>query len=141
MSEQKHGGGGGGGRGPPMRRMMNPPIVVHLKSGKPTDEDQVHAAQMAVEFANNMQRNHKKEVIMFLDVRGTSVALKNSPAQLKEANSGIKEFLMEGGRVIACHKCLERNSNKEDDILPGVEFSAPAKMGKIFSGPVTVVSY
>jgi hypothetical protein len=51
------------------------------------------------------------------------------------------EFLMEGGRVVACHDCLDMNGNKAEDIIPGVELSAPAKMGKIFEGPVTVVSY
>jgi predicted peroxiredoxin len=119
-----------------MKHMMKKEkmTVVHLSTEDPD------AASMAMSLATQLRKTNKK-VLVFLDVKGVKVGVGNPPPALQEANTKVREFIDQAGRVIVCRPCLQKMGVKEADLLPGAEFSHPEKMSKIFTGGTTVIDY
>ena len=119
-----------------MKHMMKKEkmTVVHISTEDPD------AAGMAMSLAAQLRETNKK-VLVFLDVKGVKVGVENPPAALQEANTKVREFIDQAGRVIVCRPCLQKMGVKEADLLPGAEFSHPEKMSKIFAGGTTVIDY
>lgn len=123
------------------------PTLVHADS-KITDESlMVHistndsaAVEMALMFASNML-NQGKDVVVFLDVKGVVVAMKNPPSELTSFTQKVRDFLNEGGRMIVCGHCMGASGFKPVDLLPGTEVGNPGKMSRLFSGPMAIISY
>jgi predicted peroxiredoxin len=114
--------------------MKKKAMMVHLSS------DDADSASMAMTLATRLH-SKLKQVLVFLDVKGVKVGIKNPSPSLEMANSQVRDFIDQAGRVIVCRPCLKKMGVSEDDLLPGIEFSHPDKMSKIFSGFPTIIDY
>jgi predicted peroxiredoxin len=85
--------------------------VIHIKSGDPEDQFQIHSAQMGVEHALAF-KNAGKQVVVFLDVNGVKLIDNDHPKKLDFHYDTLKSFLKSGGKIIACQHCLEMNQIK-----------------------------
>lgn len=102
-------------------------VIVHIKSGPETAEGK-HRIVMALNIAN-MALKKDRNVLVFFDVKGVSVPLKNSPDITHEshkdgfqsAKAGIRAVLDNGGRVMVCPTCLEAGGYSKEDMMEGVE--------------------
>jgi len=109
-------------------------LVVHIAT------DDASAANMAVILANNMLEK-KMAVVLFLDVKGVSMGVKNPPKNLEGVGTMVKTFLKGGGRVLVCQHCLGMAGFKEEDLLPSAELSQPERMSKLLHEDPIVIDY
>ena len=102
--------------------------VIHITSGDPESLHQRHSSMMGIQHANAFQ-DSGKNVIVFLDVDGVRIADDDRPAILTVQHESLKEFVNNGGRVIACEHCI--GSFDVDNLLRGVEIDPHPYMPKI----------
>ncbi len=102
--------------------------VIHITSGDPESVHQRHSAMMGIQHANAFQ-DSGKNVIVFLDVDGVRIADDDRPGILTVQYESLKEFVNNGGRVIACEHCI--GSFDVDNLLRGVEIDPHPYMPKI----------
>jgi predicted peroxiredoxin len=103
-------------------------ILIHIKSGDPSDEFQLHSAQMGVEHAKAFL-DAKKKVVVFLDVNGVRLIDQSHPEELSYLYDTLEAFVSGGGRIIACEHCLMMN--EIDSPMKGVELDSHPKMSKL----------
>lgn len=103
-------------------------ILIHIKSGDPNDEFQMHSAQMGVEHAKAFL-DAKKKVVVLLDVNGVNLIDQNHPEELSYLYDTLEAFVKGGGRIIACEHCLMMN--EIDSPMKGVELDSHPKMSKL----------
>jgi sulfur relay (sulfurtransferase) complex TusBCD TusD component (DsrE family) len=118
-------------------------ILVHITSGDPDDEHQVHSAMMGVEHAYAFQQSGKNVSIM-LDVDGVRIAAKEVPTELDAINAELELFLDAGGRVIACSHCITNAGLTAENMLPGVEIDTHPTMPRtqnVLSSASVVLDY
>jgi predicted peroxiredoxin len=109
-------------------------LVVHIAT------DDAAAANMALLLASNM-REKKRPVVLFLDVKGVAIGVKNPPKNLEDVGTMVKTFLKDGGRVLVCQHCLGMAGFKEEDLLPSAELSNPERMTKLLHDDPIVFDY
>ncbi len=102
--------------------------VIHITSGNPDSEHERHSAMMGIQHANAFQ-DSGKNVIVFLDVDGVRIADDDRPQFLTVQHESLKEFVNNGGRVIACEHCI--GSFDVDNLMRGVEVDPHPYMPKI----------
>lgn len=102
--------------------------VIHITSGDPDSQHQRHSAMMGIHHAKAFQ-DSGKNVIVFLDVDGVRIADEDRPTGLSVQHESLKEFVNNGGRVIACEHCV--GSFAVDNLLRGVEIDPHPNMPKI----------
>ena len=102
--------------------------VVHITSGDPESQHERHSAMMGIHHAKAFQ-DAGKNVIVFLDVDGVRIADEDRPTGLTVQHEALKEFVNNGGRVIACEHCI--GSFSVDNLLRGVEIDPHPYMPKI----------
>lgn len=105
-------------------------IIMHITSGDPEDAHQVHAATMGVDHAYAWHKAGMNTVI-FLDVEGVLIGAKEVPTELSSINKNLKQFLAEGGRVIACSHCIQGHGLTPEDMLPSIEIDTHPNMVRI----------
>lgn len=108
--------------------------MVHVSS------DEADSVSMAMTLATRLH-SKLKNVLVFLDVKGVKVGMKNPTHSLEMGNSLVRDFIDQAGRVVICRPCLKKMGVSEDDLLPGMEFSHQDKMAKIFSESPTIIDY
>jgi predicted peroxiredoxin len=109
-------------------------LVVHIAT------DDAAAANMAVMLASNMLEK-KMAVVLFLDVKGVTIGVKNPPKNLEDVGTMVKTFLKGGGRVLVCQHCLGVAGFKEEDLLPSAELNNPERMSKLLHDDPIVLDY
>ena len=102
--------------------------VVHITSGDPESQHERHSAMMGIQHAKAFQ-DAGKHVVVLLDVDGVRIADENRPAILTVQYEALKEFINDGGRVIACEHCV--GSFAVDELLRGVEIDPHPYMPKL----------
>lgn len=102
--------------------------VIHITSGDPASQHEVHASMMGIQHAKAFQ-SAGKDVIVFLDVDGVRIADEDRSTALTVQHEALKEFLNNGDRVIACEHCI--GSFDVDNLLRGVEVDPHPYMPKI----------
>lgn len=102
--------------------------VIHITSGNPDSQHERHSAMMGIHHAKAFQ-DSGKNVIVFLDVDGVRIADEDRPHLLTVQHESLKEFVNDGGRVIACEHCV--GSFDVDNLLRGVEVDPHPYMPKI----------
>ena len=102
--------------------------VVHITSGDPESQHQRHSAMMGVQHAKAFQESGKN-IIILLDVDGVRIADEDRPTALTVQHEALKEFVNNGGRVIACEHCI--GSYDVDNLLRGVEVDPHPYMPKL----------
>ncbi len=105
-------------------------VLIHISSGDPKDPHQVHAAMMGTDHAL-MWRRSGFDVVIFLDVEGVLIGAEKVPDELKPMNDNLKQFIVEGGRVIACSHCVLNHGLTPDDMLPSIEIDTHPYMNRI----------
>ena len=120
----------------------NSPVVVHIKSGNPNNFDEVHAANMAMSLATNLQ-NSGKNVTIFLDVNGVNLGLQQPSFILNGTATMLKNLITNGGSVIVCPHCLTEAGYGPEDLLKGVKVASPedGTLGKVLGANVVVIDY
>lgn len=103
-------------------------ILIHIKSGDPNDEFQMHSAQMGVEHAKSFL-DQKKKVVVLLDVNGVNLIDQKHPEEVSYLYDTLEAFVRGGGRIIACEHCLMMN--EIDSPMKGVELDSHPKMSKL----------
>jgi sulfur relay (sulfurtransferase) complex TusBCD TusD component (DsrE family) len=118
------------------------PIVVHIKSGNPKDFDEVHAANMAMSLATNLQ-NAGKNVTVFLDTNGVNIGVQQPSFILNGTTTMLKNLIANGGGVWVCPHCLTEAGYGVEDLLEGAQIASPEQqtMAKVLSGDVIVIDY
>lgn len=118
------------------------PIVVHIKSGDPKDFDEVHAANMAMSLATNVQ-NAGKNVTVFLDTNGVNIGVQQPSFILNGTTTMLKNLIANGGTVWVCPHCLVEAGYSAEDLLEGAQLAYPEQqtMAKVLSGDVIVIDY
>ncbi len=107
-----------------------PVVIMHITSGEPDDPHQVHKATMGVDHALTWHRQGMK-VAIFLDAEGVLIGAEEVPTELAGINKNLKQFLAEGGRVIACSHCVMMHDLEPEDMLPSIEIDTHPNMSRI----------
>jgi sulfur relay (sulfurtransferase) complex TusBCD TusD component (DsrE family) len=118
------------------------PIVVHIKSGNPKDFDEVHAANMAMNLATNLQ-NAGKNVTVFLDTNGVNIGVQQPSFILNGTTTMLKNLIANGGTVWVCPHCLMEAGYSAEELLEGAQLADPQQqtMARVLSGDVIVIDY
>lgn len=103
-------------------------VFVHISSGNPDDPHEINSALRGIENAK-MLHDAGHNVVIFLDVDGVRLVDDNHPQSLDAPYAGLKDFLNDGGRVIACDLC--GGSTHVKDLLRGVEIDLGPTMPKM----------
>ena len=116
--------------------------MVHIKSGNPKDFDEVHAANMAMSLATNLQ-NAGKNVTVFLDTNGVNIGVQQPSFILNGTTSTLKNLIANGGTVWVCPHCLMEAGYGAEDLLEGAQLADPEQqtMAKVLGGDVIVIDY
>lgn len=104
--------------------------VVHIASGDDKSSYERHSALMGVQHAKAFQDSGKK-VIIFLDVNGVKLVDDAHPKLLSPHYDILEQFIVDGGRIIACQHCL--GMHDIEDMMDGVEVDNHPTMPKLQS--------
>ena len=102
--------------------------VIHITSGDPDSKHERHSSMMGIHHAKAFQ-DSGKDVVVFLDVDGVRIADDDHPTYLNVQYETLKQFVEDGGRVIACEHCV--GSFEVENLLRGVEIDPHPYMPKI----------
>ncbi len=93
-------------------------IFVHISAGI----DDPHEVLMPLWLASMMTPDH--DVLVFFDIKGVEVVLKDSPDLSMEPFSSshtlIRQLIDSGAHVMVCPGCLEVAGKTMDDVMDGV---------------------
>lgn len=105
------------------------PLFTHITS------DGAHRSMMAAQFSSKMLKKGHPVTIYLTDV-GVKVASKKY-AELKNAQSIIKEIIAQGGRVYICPMCMQQYKVEGADLIEGVKLGNADLLEKALFAPNT----
>lgn len=102
-------------------------VIIHIKSSPETSEGK-HRIVMGLTLASKAIDSGKKALVFF-DVKGVTVPLKDSPDITHESHPGsfqsskatIADILKKGGRIMVCQPCLKVAGHSKEDMMEGIE--------------------
>ncbi len=118
-------------------------IVVHLSHFT----DDLHAALMAIQIANILQKNGA-QVTLWVNLEGVRAVDKRQPNRLSwgmghgdSFADRYEAFIKAGGRVLVCPHCAAAAGITESDLRPGAQLGTEADIAAMFLEADKVIDY
>lgn len=114
-------------------------IFIHISHGS----DDPHRALMALSMAEKMSED--KDVILYFDIKGIEVLLKDGPdlsfAQFTSSKEQVQKLLDKGITIMACPGCLKAAGKTPDDLREGIIIADKEKFFNFTSGRILSIDY
>ena len=114
-------------------------VFIHISHGS----DNPHRVLMALSLAEKMSED--KDVILYFDITGIEVLLKNSPdlsfAQFTSSKEQVQKLLDKGITIMACPGCLKAARKTPDDLREGVMVANKEKFFNFTKGRILSIDY
>ncbi len=107
----------------------------------------LNRASMAITFGHRVMKDKKLPTTVFLNVDAVRLADRNIPSQVsaggKSVQQMLKDFMADGGKVIACPMCMKNVGGMDKaDLIDGVVVGGPEVTWPALLGDdVRVLSY
>jgi predicted peroxiredoxin len=114
-------------------------IFIHISHGS----DDPHRVLMALSLAEKMSED--KDVILYFDIKGIEVLLKDGPdlsfAQFTSSKEQVQKLLDKGIIIMACPGCLKAAEKTSDDLREGIIIADKEKFFNFTSGRILSIDY
>lgn len=114
-------------------------VFIHVSHGL----DNPHRVLMALSMAERMSED--KDVILYFDITGVGVLLKDSPdlsfAQFTGSQKQIQKLLDKGITIMACPGCLQAAGKTPDDLRDGVIAADKERFFGFTKGRILSIDY
>jgi len=114
-------------------------VYDHISHGT----DDPHRMLMGLTMAERMSAD--KDVILFIDITGIDVVLKNSPDLTLEPFSSskilIQNLLKKGITIMACPTCLKAAGKSQEDLAEGISIADKDKFFNFTKGRILTLDY
>jgi predicted peroxiredoxin len=118
---------------------VNDGIFVHISHGS----DDVHRALMGLQMAVKMSED--KDVIVYFDISGIDVVLKDSKdymfSDFPSSKTQLNKLISKGVPVMVCPGCLKAANKTESDLMDGVKIADRNKFFEFTSGRILTIDY
>lgn len=114
-------------------------IFLHVTHGY----EQPQRVMMALSLASTMAEGHP--VLMYFDIRGVDVLLKDSEEIAMEPYGIMRERLAQlleaGVEIMACPGCLQAAGYSAEDLMEGVKIAEKSRFFRFTSGRILSLDY
>jgi len=105
--------------------------------------DDPHRAVMPLKMATMMAMD--KDVLVYLDIKGIEVVLKNAKdikyPTFPSAQESLKLLIDKGITVLACPGCMKAAGKTADDLIPGVKMAEKDAFFNFTKGRIITLDY
>lgn len=114
-------------------------VFIHISHGS----DDPHRVLMALSMAEKMSED--KDVILYFDITGIEVLLKDAPdlsfAQFTSSKEQVQKLLDKGITIMACPGCLKAAGKTSEDLRDGVMVADKEKFFNFTEGRIISLDY
>jgi predicted peroxiredoxin len=122
-----------------MQEEIKDGVFVHISHGT----DDPHRVLMALSIADRMSAD--KDVIIYIDITGIDVVLKDSPdltlEPFKSSKTLIQNLLEKGITIMACPTCLKAAGKSPEDLAEGISVADKDKFFNFTKGRILTLDY
>ncbi|MBE0570522.1 MAG: DsrE family protein [Ignavibacteriaceae bacterium] len=114
-------------------------VFIHISHGT----DDPHRMLMGLTMADRMSAD--KDVILYIDITGIDVVLKDSPDLTLEpfasSKTLIQNLLNKGITIMACPTCLKAAGKTPEDLAEGISVADKEKFFNFTKGRIFTIDY
>jgi len=114
-------------------------VFIHISHGS----DNPHRVLMALSMAEKMSED--KDVILYFDITGIEVLLKDAPdlsfAHFTSSKEQVQKLLDKGITIMACPGCLKAAGKTSEDLRDGVMVADKEKFFNFTAGRIISLDY
>ncbi|MBE9044020.1 DsrE family protein [Pleurocapsales cyanobacterium LEGE 10410] len=114
-------------------------VFIHISRG----EDDPHRVLMALTLAEKMSED--KDVLVFFDIKGVEVPLKNADAiafkEFETAQTLLPKLIDKGVHVCVCPMCLKAANYQPEDLIEGVQIAEKEAFFNFTEGRILSLDY
>jgi predicted peroxiredoxin len=122
-----------------MQEEVKDGVFVHISHGT----DDPHRMLMGLTLADRMSAD--KDVIIYIDITGIDVVLKDSPDLTLEpfasSKTLIQNLLNKGITIMACPTCLKAAGKSPEDLAEGISVADKDKFFNFTKGRILTLDY
>ena len=122
-----------------MQEKVKDGVFVHISHGT----DDPHRMLMGLTMAERMSAD--KDVILYIDITGVDVVLKDSPDLTLEpfasSKTLIQNLLKKGITIMACPTCLKAAGKSPEDLAEGISVADKDKFFSFTKGRILTIDY
>jgi predicted peroxiredoxin len=122
-----------------MQEEVKDGVFIHISHGT----DDPHRMLMGLTMAERMRAD--KEVIIYIDITGIDMVLKDSPDLSLEpftsSKTLIQNLLNEGITIMACPTCLMAAGKTPEDLADGISLADKDKFFNFTKGRIFTIDY
>jgi predicted peroxiredoxin len=123
----------------PKQEVLKDGVFIHISHGT----DDPHRVLMALSLAEKMSSD--KDVILYFDITGINVVLKDSPditfSHFTGSKAQIKNLLNKGITIMACPGCLKAAGKSPEDLAEGIIAADKDKFFNFTKGRILTIDY
>jgi predicted peroxiredoxin len=116
-------------------------VFIHVTSGP----ESAHRVLMALKMATAMSENGAKDVLLYFDIEGIKVLLKDAPDIEHKGFEGSKKqialLLKRGVPIFACPGCLKAFDKTPEDLMTGVQVANRDAFFSFTKGRILTLDY
>jgi predicted peroxiredoxin len=114
-------------------------VFIHISRGA----EDPHRVLMALALAEQMSED--KDVLVFFDIKGVEVPLKNGKAiefrEFESAQTLLPKLIDKGIRVCVCPMCLKAADRQPSDLIEGVQLAQKEAFFNFTQGRILSLDY
>ena len=122
-----------------MQKEVKDGVFIHISHGT----DDPHRMLMGLTMAERMSAD--KDVILYIDITGIDVVLKDSPDLTLEpfasSKTLIRNLLNKGITIMACPTCLKAADKTPEDLAEGISAADKDKFFNFTKGRILTIDY
>jgi len=122
-----------------MQKEVKDGVFIHISHGT----DDPHRMLMGLTMAERMSAD--KDVILYIDITGIDVVLKDSPDLTLEpfasSKTLIRNLLNKGITIMACPTCLKAADKTPEDLAEGISVADKDKFFNFTKGRILTIDY
>jgi len=114
-------------------------VFIHVSHGS----DNPHRVLMALSLAEKMSED--KDVILYFDITGIEVLLKDGPdlsfAHFTSSKEQVQKLLDKGITIMVCPGCLKAAGKTPEDLREGIQVADKEKFFNFTDGKILSIDY
>ncbi|AFY78140.1 MAG: DsrE family protein [Hydrococcus sp. C42_A2020_068] len=114
-------------------------VFLHISRGA----EDPHRVLMALALAEKMSED--KDVLVFFDIKGVEVPLKNGKAiefrEFESAQTLLPKLIDKGVRMYVCPMCLKAANHQPSDLMEGVQLAQKEAFFNFTQGRILSLDY
>lgn len=122
-----------------MREEVKDGVFIHISYGT----EDPHRVLMALSLAEKMSADN--DVIVYFDIRGVDVVLKDSPditfSHFASSKTQLQNLLSKGITIMACPGCLKAAGKTKEDLAEGISVADKDKFFNFTKGRIVTIDY